>query len=75
MLYSNRIYVSEGIDVNKTSASKKRDIFYYWYFLNYNFNFQPNVCKRCFSFFQFLYPSFFLQNKLKKKKQRQIQRI
>ena len=68
MLYSNRIYVSEGIDVNKTSASKKRDIFYYRYFLNYNFNFQPNVCNRCFSFFHFLYPSFFLQNKLKKNK-------
>ena len=58
MLYSNRIYVSEGIDVNKTSASKKCDIFYYWYFLNYNFNFKANVCNRCFSFFHFLYPFF-----------------
>ena len=38
MLYYNRIYVSEGIDVNKTSASKECDICHYWYFLNYSFN-------------------------------------
>ena len=23
------------------------DICYYWYFLNYSFTFQPNVCNRC----------------------------
>ena len=33
MLYYDRIDVSEGIDVNKTSASKKCDICHYWYFL------------------------------------------
>ena len=22
-------------------------IFHYWYFLNYSFKFQPNVCNRC----------------------------
>ena len=47
MLYYNRIYVFEGIDVNKTSASKKCDICRYWYFLSYSFKFQPNVCNRC----------------------------
>ena len=47
MLYFDRIDLSEGIDVNKTSASKKCDICHYWYFLNYSFKFQPNVCKRC----------------------------
>ena len=47
MLYYERIDVSEGIDVNKTSASKKRDICHYWYFLNYSFKIQPNVCNRC----------------------------
>ena len=36
MLYY-AIYVSEGIDFNKTSASKKCDICHYWYFLNYTF--------------------------------------
>ena len=47
MLYYDRIDVSEGIDVNKTSASKECDICHYWYFLNYSFRFQPNVCNRC----------------------------
>ena len=46
MLYFDRIDVSEEIDVNKTSASKDCDIFHYWYFLNYIFKFQPNVCNR-----------------------------
>ena len=47
MLYYDRIDVSKGIDVNKTSASKKCDICHYWYFLNYRFKLQPNVCIRC----------------------------
>ena len=47
MLYYDRIDVSEGIDVNKTSASKERDVCHYWYFLNYSFKFQLNVCNRC----------------------------
>ena len=47
MLYYDRIDVSEGIDVNKTSASKECDICHYWYFLNYNFKFQTNVYNRC----------------------------
>ena len=47
MLYFDWIDVSEGRDVNKTSGSKGCDICYYWYFLNYSFNFQPNVCNRC----------------------------
>ena len=47
MLYFDRIDVSEDIDVNKASASKECDICYYWYFLNYIFKFQPNVCSRC----------------------------
>ena len=47
MLYFDRIDLSEGINVNKTSASKECDIFHYWYFLNKSFKFQPNVCNRC----------------------------
>ena len=43
----DRIDVSEGIDVNKTSASKKCDICQYWYFLNKAFKFQANVFNRC----------------------------
>ena len=33
MLYCDRIDVSEGIDVNKISASKLCDICHYWYFV------------------------------------------
>ena len=47
MLHFDRIDVSDGIDVNKTRASNKCDICHYWYFLNYSFKFQPNVCNRC----------------------------
>ena len=39
MLYYDRINVSEGIDVDKTSASKDCDICHCLYFLNYNFKF------------------------------------
>ena len=46
-LYYDIIDVSEGIDDNKTSASKGCDICHYWYFLNYSFKFQPNVCNMC----------------------------
>ena len=34
MLYDDRIEVAEAIYVSKTSASKERDIYYYWYFLD-----------------------------------------
>ena len=33
-------------DINKTSASKERDICHYCYFLNKGFKFQPYVCNR-----------------------------
>ena len=49
MLYFDRIQVSEGVDVNKTSTLKECDICHYWYFLNYSFKFQTNVCNRCLS--------------------------
>ena len=49
MIYYDRIEVSEGIDVNKISASKNCDVCHYQYFLNYSFRFQPNVCNRCHS--------------------------
>ena len=47
MLYFDRIDVSEVIDVNKTSTSNECDICHYWYFLNFSFKFQLNVCNRC----------------------------
>ena len=47
MLHFNRIDVSVIIDVHNTSASKECNICHYWYFLNYSFKLQPNVCNRC----------------------------
>ena len=47
MIYFDRIDISEGTDVTQTSASKECHIFHYWYFLNYSFKFQPNVCNKC----------------------------
>ena len=47
MLDFDKIDVSEGIDVNNTSALKECDICHYWYFLNKSFKFQPNVDNRC----------------------------
>ena len=47
MLYYDRIDVSKGIDINKTSKSKEWDICHYWYFLDKDFNFQLHVCNGC----------------------------
>ena len=47
MLYYEGIDVSEGINVNKTSASKECDICHHWHFLDKGFKFQPDVCKGC----------------------------
>ena len=47
ILYFDRIDVSEGIDVNKTSTSNECDNLHYRYFLNYSFKFQPNACNWC----------------------------
>ena len=41
MLEYDRIDISEGIDVNKTSSSKECDICHYWYFKNICFKYEP----------------------------------
>ena len=46
MLYYERFEISEGIDINETSASKECIICCYWYFQNKVFNFQPYVCNK-----------------------------
>ena len=43
MLYYDRIDVSEVTDIFKISESKECGICHYWYFLNKDFKFQPNV--------------------------------
>ena len=44
MLYYDRIDVSEGININKTSTSKECGICRYWYFFDTGFIIQPYVC-------------------------------
>ena len=46
MLDYEKIYVSEGIDANKTSASKECMLCNYWYFKDLGFNFEPHVCNK-----------------------------
>ena len=53
MLYYVKIAVSEGIDVNKTSASKEYDFCHYQNFLdNKGFKFEPYVCNGCHDIMQ-----------------------
>ena len=47
MLEYERIYISEGIDTDKSDGSKECDICHYWYFLDKNFNYEPYFCNGC----------------------------
>ena len=47
MLQYEKIDVSEGIDVNKTSASKECELCSHWFFKDIGFKFEENVCNRC----------------------------
>ena len=47
MLQYIKIDVSEGIDTNKTSASKECMLCHYWYFKDAGFKFEPHVCNKC----------------------------
>ena len=52
MLEYNRIDISEGIDVNKTSLSKECDIYHCWYFKNIGFKYEPYLWKGCHDLMQ-----------------------
>ena len=41
-----KIDVSEGIDTNKTSASKERMLCHCWCFKHVGFKFEPHVCNK-----------------------------
>ena len=47
MLRYQKIDVSKGIDVNKTSASKECELCHYWFFKDIGFKFQEHVCNKC----------------------------
>ena len=52
MLEYDRIDISEGMDINKTNASKECDICHYWHFLDKNFNYEPYLCNGCHDLMQ-----------------------
>ena len=52
MLEYDRIDISEGIDVNKTSLSKECDICHYWYFKDIAFKYEPYLCNVCHDLMQ-----------------------
>ena len=47
MLRYQKIDVSEGIDINKTNASKECELCHYWFFKDIGFKFEEHVCNRC----------------------------
>ena len=47
MLQYEKIDVSEGIHVNKISASKKCELCHYWFFKDVGFKFEKHVCNGC----------------------------
>ena len=52
MLEYERIDISEGIDGNKTNASKECDICHYWYFKDIGFKYEPYLCNACHDLMQ-----------------------
>ena len=47
MLWYQKIDVSEGIDVNKTSKSKECEPCHYCFFKDVGFKFEEHVCSKC----------------------------
>ena len=52
MLEYDRIDFSEGMDVNKTSASKECDIRHNWYFKGIDIKYEPYLCNGCHDLMQ-----------------------
>ena len=52
MLEYDRIDISEGIDINKTNASKECDICHYLYFLDKSFKYELYLCNGCHDLIQ-----------------------
>ena len=40
-------FQKEGIDINKTNASKECDICHYWYFKDIGFTYETYLCDGC----------------------------
>ena len=49
---NDRINISEGINVNKTNASKECDTCRYWYFKDITFKYEQYLCNGCHDLMQ-----------------------
>ena len=47
MLKYEKVNISEGIDVNKTSESEECKLCHHWFFKDVGFKFKKNVCNKC----------------------------
>ena len=47
MLRYQKIHASEGMDANKTSASKEFELCHYCFFKDIGFKFEEHVCNKC----------------------------
>ena len=47
MIRYQKIDISEGIDINKTNASKECELCHYWFFKDIGFKFEEHVCNKC----------------------------
>ena len=52
MLQYGRIYISGGIDIKKTNASRECKICHYWYFKDIGFKQEPHLCNGCHGLMQ-----------------------
>ena len=52
MLEYDRVYISEGINVNKTNLSKECDIWHYWCFKDVGFKYENYLCNGCHDLMQ-----------------------
>ena len=64
MLHYQKIDVSERIDVNKTSASKERDLCHYWFFKDIGFKFEERICNGCHDLLTMAYTLYWVQKEL-----------
>ena len=52
MLECDRIDISEGTDINKTSKSKEYKICHYCYFKDIGYKYEPLLCNGCHGLMQ-----------------------
>ena len=55
MLRYQKIDISEGIEIDKTNASKECELCHYWFFKDIGFKFEEHVCNKCHDLLKIAY--------------------